>query len=197
MNKKVDLRVLRTKKSIATAFMKLLGTKKFEQITIQDIADEAMINRNTFYLHYLDKEDLFEKLSSICLDDLEKSLNSSLKKIEELNQESLYTIIHEVIGSVNRHIDFYQVVMINNEILCFSKRFNEIIKNHISAGVLDIKSPEANAQKQKQVYIEYMVTGFIGVIHFWLANSTVYSVEEISNHLVNIHIRNLLVFLEK
>ncbi len=30
-------------------------------MTVQNIADEAMINRATFYAHYKDKQDLYEK----------------------------------------------------------------------------------------------------------------------------------------
>jgi AcrR family transcriptional regulator len=65
MKQKEDLRITRTKKRIKDALIQLLQEKSYEQITIQDIADKAMINRNTFYLHYLDKADLLEKISKI------------------------------------------------------------------------------------------------------------------------------------
>ncbi|WP_256706446.1 TetR/AcrR family transcriptional regulator [Paenibacillus sp. FSL R7-0337] len=55
MNKKTDLRIIRSKHSIKKAFIELLTEKGYEGITIQDIADKAMINRNTFYLHYQNK----------------------------------------------------------------------------------------------------------------------------------------------
>ena len=38
------------------------GGKKFEKISIQEIADSAMINRATFYAHYADKQDLYDSL---------------------------------------------------------------------------------------------------------------------------------------
>ena len=51
MTKKVDLRVKRTNILITQAFIKLLRSKTFDKITINDISDEAMINRATFYSH--------------------------------------------------------------------------------------------------------------------------------------------------
>ena len=57
-----DLRVLRTRKMITQAFFSLLRNKKFEKISIQEIADAAMINRATFYAHYADKQDLYDSL---------------------------------------------------------------------------------------------------------------------------------------
>ena len=47
--KLTDIRYLRTEKLIFDAFAKLLSEKPYEKITVQDIADEAMINRATFY----------------------------------------------------------------------------------------------------------------------------------------------------
>ena len=55
--KKVDLRIKKTKLAIEVALLKLLETKQFQDITIQNIAEEAMINRTTFYSHYMDKYD--------------------------------------------------------------------------------------------------------------------------------------------
>lgn len=62
MVKSDDLRVKRTRKLISQAFFTLLRKKKFEKISIQEIADSAMINRATFYAHYADKQDLYDSL---------------------------------------------------------------------------------------------------------------------------------------
>lgn len=47
MKQKEDLRITRTKKMIKDAFIHLFQEKSYEQITIQDIANEAMINLNS------------------------------------------------------------------------------------------------------------------------------------------------------
>ena len=72
MNKKTDLRIIRSKHSIKKAFIELLNEKGYEKITIQDIADKAMINRNTFYLHYQNKPDLLNRSMDELLEELNK-----------------------------------------------------------------------------------------------------------------------------
>lgn len=58
-----DLCVVKTKKNIEMSLIKLLKMKAFSAITVQDILDEALINRATFYKHYQDKYQLVEMMN--------------------------------------------------------------------------------------------------------------------------------------
>ena len=57
MARKEDLRVRKTKKAIAEAFMALLEEKTYEEITVNELCDRAGVRRTTFYKHYKDKLD--------------------------------------------------------------------------------------------------------------------------------------------
>ena len=50
--KKEDLRVIKTKKLIRKSFVELSKKINYQKISVKDLCDNAMINRNTFYLHY-------------------------------------------------------------------------------------------------------------------------------------------------
>jgi AcrR family transcriptional regulator len=50
-----DPRVRRSRQMLIDGLLRLLTRKEFADISIQEIADEATLNRATFYLHYLDK----------------------------------------------------------------------------------------------------------------------------------------------
>ena len=56
----VDPRIRRTRLLLQQALEKLLETKEFENISVQDVAAEATVNRATFYDHYPDKFALLE-----------------------------------------------------------------------------------------------------------------------------------------
>src|SRR5271169_2726308 len=58
----LDPRIKRTRQSLQGALEKLLSEKDFEQISVQDIAAAATLNRATFYDHYPDKFALLECL---------------------------------------------------------------------------------------------------------------------------------------
>lgn len=53
-----DPRVKRTRRLLKQALSDLLAEKSFQDITVQDIADRATLNRVTFYAHFEDKYDL-------------------------------------------------------------------------------------------------------------------------------------------
>lgn len=58
-----DPRILRSRQMLQDALGKLLREKEFEEISIQEIAREATLNRATFYLHYADKNALLQAMT--------------------------------------------------------------------------------------------------------------------------------------
>ena len=59
IRKNEDIRIVRTKKSLKSAFISLLERIPYAKISIIDICDEAKVHRATFYNYYRSKEDLF------------------------------------------------------------------------------------------------------------------------------------------
>ena len=80
---KKDLRVVKTQKNIRESFIRLLELKSFSAITVQNILDEALINRTTFYRHYDSKYELVEILNREIMDRFERMLSSSLQDRED------------------------------------------------------------------------------------------------------------------
>ena len=60
--KVADRRTLKTRKAICEALSELLTEKELHKVTVQEIADKADVNRVTFYKHYMDVYDLYEKI---------------------------------------------------------------------------------------------------------------------------------------
>jgi AcrR family transcriptional regulator len=65
-----DPRVLRSRQMLMEALLRLLNRKEFDDISIQEIADEATLNRATFYLHYPDKNALLQAMTATRFRDL-------------------------------------------------------------------------------------------------------------------------------
>lgn len=86
---KLDKRVIRTRKLLSDAFLELMRTKEFQQITVQDITDRADINRATFYAHFTDKYALFDH----AIQNLyEEHLQVSIPNADRLNYANLHAL---------------------------------------------------------------------------------------------------------
>ena len=59
-----DPRIVRSRRMLMEALARLLTQKEFDDISIQEIADEATLNRATFYLHYSDKNALLQAMTA-------------------------------------------------------------------------------------------------------------------------------------
>src|ERR1700689_589293 len=59
-----DPRIVRSRRMLMEALVRLLIKKEFEDISVQEIADEATLNRATFYLHYPDRNALLQALTA-------------------------------------------------------------------------------------------------------------------------------------
>src|ERR1700674_4969500 len=58
-----DPRIQRSRRMLMESLYRLLTKKEFEDISVQEIADEATLNRATFYLHYADKNALLQAMT--------------------------------------------------------------------------------------------------------------------------------------
>ncbi|MGX7051505.1 TetR/AcrR family transcriptional regulator [Leuconostoc palmae] len=88
INKK-DLRYKKTDTKIRETFLALLKSEGYQKITISKIIKVAHINRSTFYDHYIDKEDLIEKIEVHLIlqliDNLPELNMHALNNVEVIN----------------------------------------------------------------------------------------------------------------
>lgn len=195
MKQKEDLRITRTKKLIKDAFINLMQEKSYEHITIQDIAEKAMINRNTFYLHYVDKVDLLQKMSNACLDDLKECLDKFILTADQFHPNAFRIIIEAVFQSLEQNLPIYQAFMGNRECPFFKKSLKTVISDHISQGMQQNSNFKDKNLIIFKICTEYMASGLVGVINLWLDKDNNISTSDVSNTLYQIYLRGNLELL--
>ncbi|MDY3725301.1 MAG: TetR/AcrR family transcriptional regulator, partial [Candidatus Enterosoma sp.] len=78
---KEDARVVRTKRDLRNALEELLQEKNFDELSVKDITDKALISKNTFYNNFQDKEELLQYLFTKYRKEIMVELSPVLKKM--------------------------------------------------------------------------------------------------------------------
>lgn len=103
-----DRRTRRTRRSLSDALVGLVLERGYAAITVEDITERADVARATFYSHYRDKDDLFTKVTSEMLEDLDG-------RLRPLVTESAVGFtgkpILEILRDAQEKRDLYRVIM--------------------------------------------------------------------------------------
>lgn len=200
--KKTDLRVKRTNKMIIEAFIHLVEKSGFEQVTVQDIADEAMINRATFYAHYKDKQDLYETIFDYALTAFTSVLNpAELVKGNLIKVKHIELMMTKIYRNIQENRKFYLTIMDGsaNEIL--RKKIADILNEQYADIFNRLKITENDIEVPMDFIIEYMTSIFIGTLHWWLTTDSQMTPEHLAKLVIKLvgngHLTVLGIEIEK
>lgn len=69
-----DLRVMKTRKGLRDAYIRLAGKHKRSYLTVTNVTREAMVNRKTFYGHFSSIDDLLNDIEQVAVNDTIKNI---------------------------------------------------------------------------------------------------------------------------
>lgn len=200
--KKIDLRVKRTNKMIIEAFIQLVEKNGFEQVTVQDIADEAMINRATFYAHYKDKQDLYETIFDYALTAFTSVLNpTELVKGNRIKVKQIERVMSQIYSNIYDNRKFYLIIMDGsaNEIL--RKKIADVLNEQYADIFNRLKITENDIEVPMDFIIEYITSIFIGTLHWWLTTDSQMTPDHLAKLVIKLvgngHLTVLGIEIEK
>jgi len=163
---RVDRRILKTQQSLKKAVIELMSEKNFDDITIQDIADRANVNRGTIYLHYQDKYDLLDKL-------IEAHLN-------ELGEMDRWACEMDWCDALVPYFEYFAENYMFFSAMLASKGAPSSFRTRLLAsfmegfkGEIDRESGR-NTDVSDDVMLQYAGTAYVGVIEWWIRNGMPY-----------------------
>ncbi|WP_050637472.1 TetR/AcrR family transcriptional regulator [Candidatus Stoquefichus sp. SB1] len=171
MNKN-DLRFIKTEKIIKQTFLDLINEKDYQKVTISEICKNALISRNTFYIHYQTIDDLINSIYQ----DIEADFQNTPPDINDIRKCTQWYI--QVVNQ-NR-------LIISTLLKCPSLRFKEIlfqsvIREPMSSVIQDF---DILCQDIKvKLNISYMIDAMISYTKCWLDNYDKISIQDVCEDL--------------
>lgn len=176
-------RSTQTKAKLKNSFIELVKDKGLDNVTVSDLARDSKINRGTFYLHYLDKYDLMEKLEEQAINDLKQILLFD-KNTENLNDpiELIpYDAILKALIYVKNDFDFIKTLASDGGDPNFILMIKEILSQMIDS---KIQQSEKLTFSQKMLPEDYareiLLSSMVAILVLWIKKDAAESPEEIA-----------------
>ena len=168
------MRVTRTVRDFQNALLTLLKTNSFDHLTVDQICNEALLHRSSFYRYFNDKYDL-----------LEQTLDSQISQIADngdpeedvIKQFVLYIDGHKDmirhLASSNSHSSLYtEMLQIFSQVL-LDRRTQSKTTDTVILSLKKAKNPEMT---------DYVFSGaIIGAFYWWQKNNYNVPTEEFIN----------------
>ncbi len=181
-----DLRVRKTKKSIETALLELIEIKGFKKVRMVDIADRAMVNRNTIYLHYDSKEEIISKMIEESFNGIEGEKNFLDQISPRMSRKKIYNLFIKMFEIVKDNIDLYRLVLTEPTLVGYlDKRVNKL-----KDSVINLFKNTTSAK----ISVEFLGSGIYGQVKKWIIYD-IGTIEENSTILTNLTVNTLRVVM--
>jgi AcrR family transcriptional regulator len=175
-NPKEDRRRKRTRQMLSDALTALILEKGYDDVLIQDITDKANLSRATFYLHFVNKEDLLMYSLRSVFDGLVEQLGPLSK--DDLTWEgappSLVAFRH---AGENR--DLYRVMLRARSMGVILDRIRDYLAQVIRQQI-EVAVPQMTFPVPIDVLSQHMGASLLGLITWWLETSAPYSAEQMA-----------------
>lgn len=161
MPNKEDLRVVKTRRGIEGAFMELLKEHSFEQITVRQLLEHALISKGTFYAHYLDKYDLAEKIAFATLQEFRLGIQERMAAtIEGSNREAIMSSLLRTLTTTIPRLNLLKKVRTEN--LDVEKEMRAIIAGEY----LDFQKRRGTKLKHSDLRAHIITTFILGFLEW-------------------------------
>ncbi|AQS05612.1 TetR/AcrR family transcriptional regulator [Clostridium beijerinckii] len=173
-NKTLDLRIRRTHKLLFDALTLLLSEKSFDNITITDICEKAMVHRTTFYKHFEDKYHLLDSLISQLVQNFEEK---STEQTPVDNPRQYYVnLFRLLLEHMQENIKMYSVGLLNN-----GSTIKVLQKIVVGRTKSRLESDEANGLIfliPAPILSEFYSSSMVSLAIWWLENNMPLSIDQ-------------------
>ena len=177
-----DLRVVKTKQALHNALLTLLSNKPLENISIAEICRVAKVNRGTFYLHYEQKEKLFEEYFQEIVEDLYNSYEEPYRTTKTIMKNELDPNTIRIFHHIERFKLFYRIVFSKNVPLTYYYMLFDEIQALLKRDLAQNKIGEITTD----YYSAYQANAIIGMILEWYRHDFADSASTLNQQLAAI-----------
>jgi AcrR family transcriptional regulator len=173
--RRVDRRVLRTKRAIRNAFAALLSQKDIDDITVRELAEAADISRKTFYNYYTGVYEVLDEIEN----EISNAFCHALANMDFQNDmRDPYRTLQLLSGIIQTDPDFYGHLMRIRRNSTLADKIFTTLKASIKASLQNRSDLD---DEQTNIILDYALWGMLAVYRNWYNCPNSMTFEQICN----------------
>jgi len=161
----LDRRVQKSRQAIRDAFVALMKEKDFDHITVQDITERANVSRKTFYLHFLDKYDLLDRV----MEDAIRDMDEFGQCVSELDWVPATEQCFQYLAD---RYDFFGTMLTQAGAPYFRRRYVESCKASFTREIRRVVGRDP--LPEEDAILQFVVNAYVGTVEWWLQEGMPY-----------------------
>jgi AcrR family transcriptional regulator len=178
--RKPDRRIERTRQHLVQALFSLLPEKGFDVLTVQDIIDRANVGRSTFYVHFVDKEDLLVQAMDPFSADLKERQRRALRD-GGASDARAFAFSQELFTHADGHRDLFRAVVGKQSAAILQRHFQRLQVELVREDVKALAAAGAASSALVEAVVQHVASALFGLLAWWLEGKRRMSIEEVSD----------------
>ena len=168
---KKDRRTRKTRQLLRDTLLTLLKEKRYEEISVQDIIERADVARSTFYVHYVDKDDLLTGSHGIFAENLGAQMLAHAGESGSAFSSRTWFYHIQAQG------DILKVIAKDSAMELAMKTLHGIIHDSVQKG-MQAHAPIKNASVPLPLIVDYLTDTLMTLIKWWFKDGMRYTPEQ-------------------
>ena len=175
MNGKKE-QIRQSKDKIVEAMFRLLEKDSFDEITLNEVLDEASVSRRTFYRYFQNKQAILEFYIHTFIENY-RLLNETI-----LKQTTFEGLILLTLNYFKANQNKLQLLIINQKFPLLLLRFNNVAVTLYKSFDAPWHVREVSSQKLDDV-LHFIVGGYSNIIRHWLMETSPREAQEVAQNI--------------
>ena len=189
VQKKIDRRVIKTKKAIRRAFMEALECKELEKITMKEIAERADVDRKTVYNYYAGAQDILDEIEDEAVAELE-----ILTKDLHYDPQNPLAVFEVITSLLTGKLELYTHLMRMERNSRLILKMIDYLRDKVRDTIC--RSKEIKPEKVELV-TEYVTAGVFSAYRYWFNAKEKCSLQEFSKDVAALVLDGVSVALRR
>lgn len=169
---KKDRRTRKTRQILREALLTLLKEKRYEDISVQDIIERADVARSTFYVHYVDKDDLLTGRHGIFAENLDEQMHAHAGESGASAFSSRTWFYH-----IQAQSDILKVIAKDSAMELAMKTLRGIVHDSVQNG-MQSHSQDKDASVPLSLVVDYLADTLMTLIKWWFKDGMKHTPEQ-------------------